>query len=854
MPAATHYGSRFPRLPALALLISASAAAQQASTPSPALVRDREPIEEIIITAERRGIYAQDLGLSVSAFSEDMLEAQNIQEVHDLQFHVPSFVTTGGASQITVRGIGTDITAPSADPGFGIHVDGVYQVPGAALLDYFDIERIEVLPGPQGSLGGRHTTGGSIYIWTNRPTPEWYFSGDVEAASYEKFRVRSVVNVPLGETLAVRVAALYEKPPYPLSAEPAGQRYTMNDLDGGALLRASLHWTPRDALVVDLIGTRTYIATSGAQWRYFGDYPAYPAGQSPLFFDSTPDYTNATPNPRDGLTLSQDRIQRNQRTKGWTAQLTAEWDLGPVVAKSISHYGEAHFSTDFDSDSSDLDIERVVFDDWIEILTQEISFASSGDGRFQWLFGGMWQSERPHRSRALVWDQQVNAAAANFVVLDAITAAPAEKCGVAGTDACVFTALPTSFPWAEIRASVRTDVAGAFANLSFELTERIRLIGGVRYNRTERDLHDTSLVNIFSESLDIINDEFCLGAIGVALPAAACFDALLGAPSGGFLTPGNTAFVVPIRGDRNIFTGNTVIVPLNRSWESVTGNARIELTPREDVLLYASFANASRAGGFNLVEAWAGHRGFGSETNRTYELGAKATLRERLRINAAAYWYDYENKTTTGFMRGFTVTGNAAQADVYGAELQLAWAASEALRLRGSVGWLSAEYASDFFAGDSSLGPDNPTGFDSLGEPGRQHGVARPLENLKGNPLTRSPNWTLALGGEYRCELGARGSVTARLDFAWRDEIYLRHFENPLDRQQAFTRTDLSLRWSRREDRGGWAELYVNNVENRKNVKTSLQNEADHRQWFLAAPRIVGIRVGWSWHGDEPPF
>jgi outer membrane receptor protein involved in Fe transport len=266
---------------ALALAIADGALAQEARSPAAPgeIAPQPEPrgdwIEEITITAERRLIDAQELGVSVSAFSAEALEAQNIQEIHDLQFKVPSFVATGGASQITVRGMGTDVITPAGDPGFGLHLDGVYVTPGIALLDYFDVERIEVLPGPQGSLGGRHTTGGSIYIWTKRPAPEWELAGDVEVASYEKFRVRAVANAPLSETLAARVALVHENPAFPLKAEPVGQRYTLNDLDGGAQVRASLRWQPTEALVVDVIGSRSYIATSGAMWRYFGDYPAY---------------------------------------------------------------------------------------------------------------------------------------------------------------------------------------------------------------------------------------------------------------------------------------------------------------------------------------------------------------------------------------------------------------------------------------------------------------------------------------------------------------------------------------------------------------------------------------------------
>jgi outer membrane receptor protein involved in Fe transport len=104
-----------------------------------------------------------------------------------------------------------------------------------------------------------------------------------------------------------------------------------------------------------------------------------------------------------------------------------------------------------------------------------------------------------------------------------------------------------------------------------------------------------------------------------------------------------------------------------------------------------------------------------------------------------------------------------------------------------------------------------------------------------------------------RFELGTRGALIARLDFTWRDEIWFRQWQKPVDRQSAFTRTDLSLRWERGEA-GAWAELYLNNLEDRRKIRTSLNGENVHRQWFLAPPRMVGFRVGWSWRGEESPF
>jgi outer membrane receptor protein involved in Fe transport len=431
-----------------------------------------------------------------------------------------------------------------------------------------------------------------------------------------------VLNAPLGETLAARLAASYERPAYPLKAEPSGDSYAVDPLEGGLLLRGSLRWTPNESLTVDLIASNVHNPSHAGQWRYFGDYPTYPAGQSPLFDDSTSDYTGATPNPGSALRISQDRSEHVRHNKGWSAQLRVELELGTVVVRSLSHYLDARFSTDFDRDSSDLDIERATFDAWTEVLSQEIALASNTDGRLQWLVGGMWQSERPVRWKYLEWNYQRNAAAGDFVVFNRFTFAPYDACGPAGGQPCLFTGLPADYIWLDVDVTAHTDTAGAFAHASLDVSDRLRLSGGVRYNRVERNVRDATLANIFRESLDQVDDNFCLGVIGVALPAGVCFDLLFTQPTGGLLTPANTAFWIPIRGDRIVFTGNTQPIRLHRAWPSVTGEARVEYEPREDVLLYALFGSGSRAGGFNVIEGWEGHRGYGPERNFAYEVGA----------------------------------------------------------------------------------------------------------------------------------------------------------------------------------------------------------------------------------------
>jgi iron complex outermembrane receptor protein len=760
-------------------------------------------IEEIVVTAERREQSIQDIGVSISAFSAEDLESQNIQDIHDLQLKVPGLVATGGLPQLTLRGIGNDIVGPGVDPGFALHTNGVYATQLAtALLDFYDLERVEVISGPQGTLGGRNTTGGSMYLYTQKPTDRWELSGDAEVDSYGKVRTRVTGNVPLGEKFGMRIVGAWESASKPYDADGLDQSFASNALGAGPSVRLSLQWRPTESLTFDLIGSYSVDSSQGGMIRYLGDYPSYPAGQSPLFFGS-PDYTGASSNPDDALELRQNERQDQKYEVAW-GQLMAEWDLGPIVASSNSHYAFWDYGIKRDQDSSDLDIEHLELYDTHKSFTQEITFKSDYESRFQWLIGGNFQTDDAPETLLPVRNNQVNAAAASFVILNALTFTPATICGD-GTEDCVFTELPSDYDYFDLVGDTQTDTAGAFFDATLDLTERVTLHGGVRYSYTRRQFHDTSRFDVFAEAYDVVNDNLCETLIAVPLPQAVCFFVLVTSPSGGFLTPANTAFLLPLRGDRTFESLNMEEITFDKTWNSVTGNIRVEYKPTDETLLYASFAKGERAGGFNWLEGFAAQRGFNPEENLAYEIGAKGTFWNELLLTASAFYYDYTNKFTTQTVNNTTLTENAGDADVRGVEVQFLWAATDELRFNGNIGWLRARYRSDFFSQDKSLSSDNPTGFDPTGIVGDRHGAGpgaqgAVAENINGNPLNRAPDWSINVGAEYTLELGSFGFVTPRLDFSWRDEVYHRQFKNSLDRQGAYTKTDLAVRWDQGED------------------------------------------------------
>lgn len=212
-------------------------------------------IEEIVVTAQKRAESVQDVPISVSAFDAAALDAKQIDTFGDLQFNVPNVSYAKGnfsGNNFAIRGLGTVAVGTSADSGVGVHVNDVYlQSPRLFETEYYDVEQLEVLRGPQGTLFGRNATAGAINMKTNRPDiGEWY--GDIEAqlGNFENRRIKGALNIPISDTMAARLAGVWlERDGY------TDNNFTGNDIDDRSQysIRASFRFEPSDNTVIDLI-------------------------------------------------------------------------------------------------------------------------------------------------------------------------------------------------------------------------------------------------------------------------------------------------------------------------------------------------------------------------------------------------------------------------------------------------------------------------------------------------------------------------------------------------------------------------------------------------------------------------
>ena len=171
-------------------------------------------LDELIVTAEKREASVQDIPIAIAAVSGDYLDDFAIDDIMDIYVQTPgmSFSRAGGEAQIYIRGIGTDAFGVTVDPSVALHMDGVYLGrPQMGLQQFLDIERVEILKGPQGTLYGRNATGGAVNIISRMPTDE--FSGYVSAGygNFDRREVKGAISGPIGENFKGRLAARYLK-------------------------------------------------------------------------------------------------------------------------------------------------------------------------------------------------------------------------------------------------------------------------------------------------------------------------------------------------------------------------------------------------------------------------------------------------------------------------------------------------------------------------------------------------------------------------------------------------------------------------------------------------------------------
>jgi iron complex outermembrane recepter protein len=448
---------------------------------APAFAQD--DTDEIIVTAQRREENILDVGISVQTLSQDALEEQGVDQLRDLGNALPNVTIKeqipGAIPVITIRGVGLDDFSSTNNPAAGIYVD---EVPLSSLalmsFDFYDLQRVEVVRGPQGTLYGRNSTAGAINVLSARPADHFEARLMGGYGAYERAEAEAMLNMPLGENMAIRIAGRYvnQGEGFWDSRLPPDGNIGEQDV---AQARAQLALAISPAWDVNLkieglrsrseMGYGEHFGTVG-----LGCTPVNPAACTDFF-----GYTDPDGDPFTGDWNSPHQYDIDQL--GGTVRV--EGDLGFATLTSVTGYID--FSRDFYIDSDASPFTQFEFNqlDDVQQFSQELRLTGSTT-RLDWILGGFYSTD----------DVQVRT--------------PGFLDHLFGTQVL-------------ITADQDTTSYAAFAHGEWALTDRLNLITGVRFTHEEKDYAGGTLdTNPFGVSALVAMNPFCPG---LALPCQLSF-------------------------------------------------------------------------------------------------------------------------------------------------------------------------------------------------------------------------------------------------------------------------------------------------------------------------------------------
>ena len=629
----------------ITLLMVSTAPAAFASEAQPnAESNDNQP-DIIIVTAQRREQNLQDVPVSITAISAETLRSRSTRDVSEAIAFAPNVAVTAGPNGgddggFFIRGVGQLDNSIAVDPGVGVYVDDIYIARlQAASVNVLDLERLEVLRGPQGTLFGRNTIGGAISLITAQPDFDKISVAAIGTyGSRERADFSAAVNVPISDVLAVRATGFTRNQRGWGRNVYTGDSFgNISDIGG----RLKLRFEPLDTFSVTLSGD--YLRGRGSPSHQvllgfnpnagvvvprppFAGGPFFRAGISPTGVPLPAGVGNDRSADRS---LNFASVPAQNDTDNGGVSLVVTGDMGGITLKSITgwrRYDETTFN-DFDGTGFALYDNASVLRQ--EQVSQELQFSGRIGNRAEFLVGLYYFGENAENA------------------VDLCTGTTAARL----VDRCI-----------RSRNTIALSNASfaAFGQGSWDVTDRLNLFVGARWTTETKDQQNTSVLDNRDRIVSV-------------LPPP---------PNGGIPAPGTTFVALPFTQVGATFTAFTPRVGFNYA-----------LADR--IKVYGSYAEGFKSGGFNGRPSAAIIVRFDPETVRTFEGGIKADFFDRLlRVNASIFQSDYKDQQLLVFTArdGLFETQNAGDTRIRGAELEVDANISKRLSLRGSLGYLDARY------------------------------------------------------------------------------------------------------------------------------------------------------------------
>jgi iron complex outermembrane receptor protein len=748
-------------------------------------------IDDIVVTAQRREQQLQDVPLAVTALNAQMIEDLNARDIRDLTGLVPNLVVSEisigpGMSQVSLRGVNSQDPEKSFDPAVGVFIDGVYLGTSAFnLLDAFDLEQVEVLRGPQGTLFGRNTTGGAINAFRTRPTGELGFRANAVIGSEERRDIQAVLNFPLGDAIGVKLSG-FQFTDDGLWDNPAGGATGVEDRRGFSI-RVLVE--PTDTLSFDVIYDAAHDESELTPY-----VPRGVATITPLPFRIT-QTTLPTPAtivpaaPSDRLCtlpggscaqndFSFSRITDPHRMNADMHALTftAQWQPSEVVdVTAIVGHRRSDEEVYIDFDGTSRTVFNVVRNQDFEQLSAELRIATNFEGPVNFVAGAFhFQSEYSLQQA---------------IKLDLAMAAPLPALGVAFT-------------------------AG----------------GG------DEDEHEATTTALFAQADWALTDQLTLTLGGRASwDEKTVYTRFVGAPTGFNAAAYSISQGIPA--NRPITSQGGA----SADWFEFTPRVALNYQWSDDLLLYGSYTRGYNAGGFSARAGTVADvtTAFNPEYINAYELGFKSDIWDgRARFNAAFFYNDYEDKQEEAIQPGppptFTSTTvrNVSGARIMGLELEASAILSDTFRLDGSFGWMDGEYTEyDTFVGSAQY----------VSTPAQPAGTLLRAD-LTGLTLRRVPQFTASITPTYERPF-LNGFLTARATARYVDEQYAEFFNDPrsLIPAQTFLDASLTYEFGGPNQNRARITLFGENLTENQEVSSFTNSLVDFGT--VAPPRTYGLEL-----------
>lgn len=786
---------------------------------------DRFELEEIIVTARKREESLQQTPLSVSAFSGNDLERRNLTSLDQITEISPNTIFVAGsifsgsnsAASVYIRGIGQTDYIPTTEPGVGVYVDGVYYSQSFSnVIDLIDIEQVEVLRGPQGTLFGRNTIGGAINVTTKKP--EAGTSGGVSVATGRFNRIDGIVklNVPISDTLFFKIAG---------SATNRDGFVERPNLSGNTgddntdAVRAALRWEPNSNWSVDLVADYSRSRENPApgillETRAENLFPSInpftgmpdmippfmilvhnvfvapglvPELGAAAFFDD-----NYIP---DGL-ISEETYNAPSNIDTWGLNGIVEASVGEVTVKSITSYRSLEALAGWDFDNTPLVISEATGKFDMDQFSQEFQILGKGfDDRLDWIFG-LYHFE----------EEGVHLSQLEFSLIHFLSG-----------------------------AEIDNKSSAIFGQLNFDLTSKLSLTLGGRYTAERKR--------------NIIGDE--------------CFDLLLGAVTlmdGSQVACAKMHSVIDPKFTEPLIPypffplqSGDLIIPrgvVEQDIDVFTPHVNLSYKWSDDIMTYLSYSEGFKSGGFlqRIIPPQPGpvdpdapppppgsppapylplpysHEvppSFEPEFAKVIEFGFKSTLAGgRVRLNGAIFRTDYEDLQITIFENLAPTTKNAAQASITGFELEATVLLPKDFMFTGGIGYLDAQY-------DKIEPIDN-------GEP------AITLDSR----FVNAPNWQLSGALSHYYNFGNGASLDTRLDWAYRSATENDSVNTPELHQPGLHLFNASTSYTMADD--DWTlSFMVRNLTNKRYLVSGFDDPNDFGtvRGIVGRPREWGIKL-----------